>query len=447
MLARESWRKISLDLEGASLINVLKVFSQQSGMNFIADQNVAGKSITLYMENVPIREALEKILSSYRLTYELDETSNIFVVKELMKPEVETITKVYALKYARINSSPINSSSTISKSGTSIVDAVRALLSSNGKLNEDSRTNSLIITDVPLQFPLIEETISKLDVPVPQVIIEVEIIDTTKNLVDSLGFNWNGASSLFTYTLPGHSFPDTSAFNSRGSRPGALTVGGSSTLSLSHLMQNSDTKVLARPKILTLSNEKAEIKITGDDVIGTVRTEDQDTQAVTVTAERAEIGVSLVVTPSVNTQTGEITMVLEPKVTSAEASGFTDADGNIFSNPQERSTKVTVVVGNNQTIIMGGLLRQDFNETKTKVPFLGDIPFLGALFRHRSKSVDKDREMLVFITPRIISEDGSRKISQLGAKLDTEILTQREQSGSGNRKQEIDKDLSIWDNK
>ncbi|MFC1646215.1 secretin N-terminal domain-containing protein [Candidatus Omnitrophota bacterium] len=449
LISRESWKKISLNLEGASLINVLKVFSQQSGLNFIAAQSVASKPITLYLEDVPIREALDKILDSYQLTYELDEDSNIFVVKRSTKPEVETITKIYPLKYARVTDSPIDSESTISHSGAGIVGVISTMLSPYGRLDEDSRTNSLIITEVPFMFEKIEKALAKLDVSVPQVVIEVEIIDTMKNLVDNLGFNWTSAGGLMTYTLPMHTFPSTSAFSPGGSTPLAMTIGGpaGTSLSLSQLKTHTDTKVLARPKILTLSNQKAEIKIIGDDVIGTTRTEDPEEGTVTVEAERGEIGVELIVTPSVNAQTGEITMVLEPRVTSVEDSGFQDESGNTFRNPQERSAKVTVVGSDNETIILGGLLRKDFSETKTKVPILGDIPFLGALFRHRSKSEDRDREMLVFITPRIVNKREFAEFNQLESRYDTEILSQREQSDYQYRRKEIDRTLTIWDNK
>lgn len=445
LIARESWRKISLDLEGASLLNVLKVFSQQSGLNFIAAQDVARQTITLYLEDVPIREALEKILNSYSLTYELDTDSNIFVVKKLIKPDADTITKIYSLQYARVNSSPLNTASAVNFIGSSLIDVLQSMLSAYGSLSEDSRTNSLIITDVPTQFEIIEQTIKELDVPIPQVVIEVEVIDTMKNLVDQLGFNWSVAAGLMTYTLPMHTFQSSGI--SGGSSPLAMTIGGppGTTLSLSQIMTHSDTKVLARPKILTLSNEQATIKITGDDVIGIVRTEDEDANSVSVSAERTEIGVELLVTPSVNIQNGKITMVLEPKVSSAEDSGFTDQDGNVFRNPKERSAKVTLVANDNETIILGGLLRQDLSETKSKVPFLGDIPFLGALFRYKNKSEGRDREMLVFITPRIINKAELAKSNQFASKYDTQILSQREQSDYQYRRDQIDRTLTIWD--
>ncbi|MBL7197863.1 MAG: hypothetical protein ISS47_07160 [Candidatus Omnitrophica bacterium] len=444
LISRQSWKKISLDLEGASLINVLKVFSQQSGLNFIAADNVAGKSITLYLEDVPIREALEKILNSYSLTYELDEDSNIFVVKELIRPEVETITRIYPLKYARVNSSPLNSASQISTAGTSLVDTVQSMLSPYGRLNEDSRTNSLIITDVPLQFNLIEETIRKLDVPVPQVIIETEIIDVKKSLVDQLGMQWSG--SLYTLTLASRTnlaFPFRGwTHDQTGVETGSISVPGSSSATLQLLITDTTTRTLARPRILTLSNETAEIKITGDEAVGTITTIDSESGVQNTSAERYEVGVSLKVTPSVNVSTGEITMVLESIVSSTQVSIL----GSSYYDPQERSAKVTVAVKDNQTVIIGGLLRKDLSDTRTKMPILGDIPFLGSIFRHKNKT-DQDRELLVFITPRIVRDGGVDLAKSTEQNYNRDILSQREQSDYQYRKEEIDKALTIWDNK
>ena len=445
LIAQESWKKISLDLERASLINVLKVFSQQSGLNFIAAQEVADLPVTLYMENVPIRAALDKILDSYELTYELDEGSNIFVVKELIKPEeIKTITRVYTLQYARINSSPLNSESSVSTSGSSLVDALNDILSSEGRISEDSRTNSLIITDLPMRFEPIEEMIRKLDVPIPQVVIEAEIIDTNKQLLDTLGMQWSG--SLYTLTLAGRdglAFPFQSWMNRdevTEITTGSVSVPADSvSATLQLLMTDTDTKVLARPKILTLSNETAEIKITGEEAVGTVTTVDESGNTNT-SAERYEVGVSLRVTPSVNASTGEITMVIEPTVSSVEASNLSG-----YFDPQERSAKATVSVNNGETVIIGGLVRKDISDVRTKMPILGDIPLIGALFRHKSVN-DQDRELLVFITPRIVKSGGVDLAKSTAREVyNKDILNQREQSDYRYRKEEIDKALSIWD--
>ncbi|MDD5618055.1 MAG: secretin N-terminal domain-containing protein [Candidatus Omnitrophica bacterium] len=449
LMMQGSWRKISLDLENAPLLSVLKIFSQQSGLNFIASQEVAGRSVTLYLENVPVRDALNKILETYNLTYELDENSNIFVVRELVAgPEKDkTVTKVYTLKYARVNSSPLNKVSSNSTAGSSLADALNNLLSPDGKISEDSRTNSLIITDLPERFARLEEMINKLDVPVPQVLIEAEIIDVKKTLTDQLGMQWAG--SLYTLTLAGRTglaFPFQSWHNR--DEVTEITTGSISvptdtaSATLQMLITDVDTKILARPRILTLSNETAEIKITGNNAVGTVTTIDSQSGIENTSAERYEIGVSLKVTPSVNVETGEITMVLEPTVSSADVSVL----GTSYYDPQERSAKTTVSVKSNDTVVIGGLLRKDLSDTRKKVPVLGDIPLAGMLFRHKSKS-DQDRELLVFITPHIINNGSVNLAQSTEQNYNKQILQEREQSDYQYRKEEIDKALNVWDNK
>jgi type IV pilus secretin PilQ/predicted competence protein len=450
LIFRDPWKKISLDLEDASLLSVLKVFSQQSGMNFIAAQEVADRTVTLYLENVPIRDALDKILKTYNLTYELDEKSNIFVVKEFIPPPEpegldKTITKVYILKYARVNSSPLNSAASMSTSGSSLVDTLNSLISADGKISEDSRTNSLIITDIPERFARIEEMIRKLDVPIPQVLIEAEIIDVKKSLTDQLGMLWSG--TLYTLTLAsrdGFAFP-FNAWHNRDEKTnidtGSIAASGTAA-SLQLLLTDVDTKVLARPRILTLSNETAEIKITGNDAVGTVTTIDPESGVQNTSAERYDIGVTLKVTPVVNAETGEITMALEPTVSSVEVSSL----GTSYYDPQERSAKTTVCVKSNETVVIGGLLRKDLSDTRKKMPLLGDIPLAGLMFRHKSKT-DQDRELLVFITPHIVG-GGSVNLTQSAIPTyDKKVLSEREQSDYQYRKEEIDKALNVWDNK
>jgi type II secretory pathway component GspD/PulD (secretin) len=174
---------------------------------------------------------------------------------------------------------------------------------------------------------------------------------------------------------------------------------------LEFLTTQTDTKYLARPRLLTLSNETAEIKITTNEAVGleTTTTAAEGTSVTTRAAERAETGVSLKVTPQVNPQTGDITLLIEPKV--KEAKPGATFDGILFKDPEERGTKSIVRVKDGQTIIIGGLLRTEFSTALTKVPFLGDIPILGALFRHRYSGPNKERELLVFITPHIIKEE------------------------------------------
>jgi type II secretory pathway component GspD/PulD (secretin) len=178
-------------------------------------------------------------------------------------------------------------------------------------------------------------------------------------------------------------------------------------IQLDFLRTQTDTKFLARPRILTLNNETAEIKILTNETIGvTSLQQGQGTAAsVNTSAERAETGVSLRVTPQVDVDAGEITMFIIPTVKDTAVSSIRiggGATGSFYRDPEERSTKSTVRVKDGETVVLGGLIRNQTSTIITKLPVLGDIPLLGALFRHKEQSPGRERELLVFITPHIM---------------------------------------------
>ncbi|MBU1998309.1 MAG: secretin N-terminal domain-containing protein [Candidatus Omnitrophota bacterium] len=450
-------KKISMDFQLADLNDILKIFSIQSGMNFIASESVRERKISLYLDQVSVKEAMDKIFKANNLEYDLDDESNIFIVKDLGKPAVETKTKVFYLKYHSVPSSNIkkdleNNLQSISTStsttaetsgssdtGTSIVDVVSQVLSETGKISEDARSNSLIVTDVPNRFPFIEEIIARLDIPQPQVMLEVEMLDVSKNTVDKMGFNVTGMSR-FAITVAGAArstqFPLASFMPDIASNltEGIVSFPYDLTAAVGFLRTQSDTKYLARPSILTMNNEPAEIRITTLETVGqeTVTNDAGAGGTTTTSAERMETGVSLRITPQVNIETGEVTMYLYPSVkdtTTSTLSGVTAKD------PEERSTKSVVRVMDGDTVILGGLIRREVSNTVIKIPILGDIPLLGALFRGNIKDKDRDRELLVFITPRIVKDTHFTLAQASSRKVN---IPQREQNRPYDTRQRYD---------
>ncbi len=468
---------ISMDLKDASLKDVLKILSIQSSLNFIASEAVQDRTLTLYMEKVPLKEAMDKIFKANNLSYELDKEENIFIVRDWGKPAVETITEVFYLKHATVSSSSLkeemknyiledssttsSGSSSSSTSGTTsdsssdsedkgkwkvdddtgITLSVRKLLSSNGSVIEDFRTNSLIVTDIPSRMEVIRKVIASLDISVPQVMLEVEVLDVSKNVVDNIGFKFGQTpfSVAITGSAASMGFPYhnwTKIFNGPDGTiniNNASTDGGSYKAQLDFLRTQTDTKYLARPKILTLNNETAEIKIVTNEAIGVNAVQEGvgSSSNTTSSAERYETGVTLRVTPQIDLVSGEITMFVFPKVSEASTttSSFTSGgSAYTFLNPEVRSTKTTVRIQNGETVVLGGLIRNQNSTVITKLPFLGDIPFFGALFRHKSVSPGKDRELLVFITPRIVKDSGSVGLKAEGGEAKKMVLPPREQS-------------------
>ena len=480
LISKQSYRRISMDFKDANIKNILKVFSEQAGLNFIASQVVQDRLVTLYLNNVPLQEALNKIMSANNLTYELEPGSNIFIVKEWGKPEVETITKVYYMQYTRFKASKLQqvinrgpTAGTISGGGggggatgggtsgaggggtgassgdVGIEASIKAVLTSNGKLVADDRTNSLIITDIPSQFEVIERIIALLDVPTPQVMIEVEMLDVSKRTIDQLGVDTGAGTHIMQITGASRQtrFPNFFADGLSLSNPsftyGTLSAAVFSAV-LDFLTADTKTKFLARPRILTLSNESAEIKITTNEAIGlkTETASSEGTATTTQEAERFETGVSLKVTPQVDATNGLVTMFIEPVVAQTKTGGTFGSQ--TFKDPEIRSSATTLRIKNGETIVVGGLIRTNEDTTIKKMPIIGDVPIVGALFRHKSRSVE-ERELIVFITPHIVGFDNVVALAKSDASLPSN-MPHREQTSAVLRKEEVDNTLERWEN-
>ncbi|MBU4334592.1 MAG: secretin and TonB N-terminal domain-containing protein [Candidatus Omnitrophica bacterium] len=461
LLKKKYDKTISMDFKDAALNDVLKIFSQQSGLNFIAATSVADKSVNLYLDNVPVEEALERILSANDLTYEIKSGSNIFVVTTLTRPSVNLITRMYPLRHTSVPSSKIYTTLSTSSGGGSatsgILDAVKAILTSDGAVIEDTRTNSLVVSDIPSQFPIIEQTITKLDVRIPQILIEAEMLDINTDVLEDLGAKFGKTPVSFTGASKNSYFPfntdniidDTVGANRQGVISSEYTL---STLSFAgfsaavdFLKTKTDTRNLARPRILTLNNETAVIHIKTDEAIGLASTSNDSSSSssteTTSEAERVETGVFLTVTPQANIYTGEITMAIEPKVVQARTGGTFGEGTNrqTFKDPEERGTRSILRVNNGDTVMLGGLLRTDKVRTGTSVPIISKIPILGMAFRHKHLE-EEERELIIFITPRIVEDNNIPNILSSGSG---NIV--REQEIPTKRLDKINKELSTFE--
>jgi len=431
-------KKISMDFQNAALIDVLKIFSKQTNLNLVSSEEIANKRVTVYLDNVPVEQALTQILRANNLTYEIEPGTDIYIVKPIQKASVELVTRVYQLKHASVSKSKINTLITVTSedggSGSSsdaedacIKTAIEAVLTEKGSINEDQRTNSLIVTDIAANFPIIEQTIARLDVPVAQILIEVEMLEVAKSIADTIGIEWGDSPLVFTGGIKETAFPfagdgliweDPNAINYGADRITTGTMNATGlTATLQFLKSKTDTKNLARPRILTLNNQAAEIKITTDEAIGVQQETTSGGEGISSSsteAERVETGVSLVVTPQANPETGIITLAVQPKVTIAKA-GQTFGTSS-FRDPEERSAKAILKIASGDTVIIGGLMREETTNIEKKVPIFGDLPVLGRLFRHTDLS-STERELIIFLTPHILPEPTDAATQALPKKL------------------------------
>lgn len=451
--------KISMDLENVAMVDLLKALSQQSKLNFISTEAVRERKITLYVENAPLKEAIDIIFKANNLIYEYFPGANMFIVKEMGKPSIELKTKVYKLKYVRVENSRIQkevneliageeSDSEDDDEDEGLLEGIKKVLSEYGKVVSEPITNSLIVVDVPAQFPLIDEVIKTLDVSQPKVLIEVEMLDVSKSIIDNIGFKWGTTDNPgFSGSFTGGSYDTVFPFPKRflnsidwTSTPDrTLTLGtldfSTFNVLMGFLTRDNSTRFLARPKILTLSNETSEVNLTTDEAIGLTTTVTSD-GVITQEVERTETGTKLRVTPQVNSITGDITMVVEVFNKSATESDFElsgSTSGKIM-NPESRGTTSVLRMKSGETLLIGGLIRDINNESVSKVPFLGDIPLMGKLFTQKTKN-NEERELLIFLTPKIIQEN--MQLTSVAASMEP-----REQSMISSRQSAIDNMLN-----
>lgn len=394
---------ISMDFQDAPLKQILKIFSQQAGMNFVAAETIQDKKVTLFLEKVSVQDALNSILGANGLAFEKQEGTNIFMVKDMGGPPIALQTRIFKLSYAAVAGAQAGEEA----AGTGIENVIKEMLSVNGKLIVDSRTNTLLVTDVPFVLIKIEEVLKELDVKTSQVLISAEILEVSVDTLKRLGVEWGSSTGQFlTYT--GGSRSTFWPFK-EGLFKGATqtdTLGSVSFASFTGVLQaiktDAATQYLARPRLLTLNNRAAEMKITRNAAVAstTVTVSQGGSPQTTTSLERYEVGTTLKVTPHIN-KDDYITMTIEPSVSRVKEASF----GSGYYDPLTRSSKTTIMIKDGETVVIAGLLSREDSDSNRKVPLLGEVPLFGAVFTRDTKQ-RSDTEILIFITPRIIKEEG-----------------------------------------
>lgn len=451
-------KKISLDFQDIEVRRVLQLLADFTGINMVAADTVQG-NITLRLKDVPWDQALDIILK----TKNLDKRRNgnviwIAPVAELIKAEEEEAkaiaqsvklaplqTEYIQLNYAKAadieklitegkNASNSRSGTSNSTANTDpLGDSVGSLLSPRGTVSVDPRTNTLIINDTAQKIDQIRGMIDLLDVSVKQVMIEARIVRATTDFTKEMGVKWGILSQGITnnnHLLVGGS--DTTLWNLREpeldeerggytyeiERPqnlnvdlGVTSAGASRIafglislsdfmldLELSALQADGYGEVISTPKVLTADKQQA--KVASGTQIPYQSAEGGGVNAVSTT-EFIDATLSLDVTPSI-TPDGKVQMNLN--ITS-DSPGAPTPTGQLTIN--KNSINTNVLVDNGETVVLGGIFEQQTANSQTKVPFLGDIPYLGRLFRKDIKS-DNKRELLIFVTPRIVNDSVSR---------------------------------------
>jgi type IV pilus secretin PilQ/predicted competence protein len=458
--------RIVVRVKAAPLATFLDTISAQAKVNFIITEGLEEKRITAFLQNVTVREALQILLEIKGLTYQRIGKSNTYVVSPRAKGVPNRITRIYTMNFVPLmptdgavkdfspkssnnqaqiaaagagNKSPAESGGSESSAATAtILQVLRSVMTKDyGNVAVDSRTNSLIITDIPEVFPQVEQILAELDKKAPQVIIEAQIVEIDSDKAQNLGLEWGASDgTLATYTGPArdtsfpmnlpknlnnaHFFDPVTNVVGRVSNSG--TSGAASTVLFGNglltgivdltqlkvvlraLVARTEARFLGKPKILTLNNKQALIQISQDQAVSVQQTTTGLSSGVSqsgATIERYQTGLTLRVTPQIN-RDGYISMIVEPSFTDVIASKLSSSGVPIF-DPTTRAATTMVRVKNGQTLVLGGLLESRETKVVRKVPLLGYIPLIGWLFTS-TQNQRTNTDLVIFITPTIVND-------------------------------------------
>ncbi|GIL04079.1 MAG: hypothetical protein AMXMBFR72_14110 [Betaproteobacteria bacterium] len=420
--------RLSLNFQNVDVRSLLQVIADFTNLNIITSDSVQG-SITLRLKDVPWDQALDIILQSKGL--DMRKNGNVIIVAprdELAtkeKLELEARNQIADLEPLRTENFVVNyqKADDVRKL---LVDEKQRLLSKRGSVVVDPRTNQLFVQDTAARLEEVRRLLGRIDIPVPQVLIEARIVEADDKFSQNLGVRFGfaritngewvnaGAGSTFTTgtgtgaggtntitignrTVTNPNFVNLPAGTIGGFQPGTfgLTLFNSSVtrlvnLEISALEADGRGKIVSSPRVITADKVKAIIEQ------GTEIPYQQATSSGATSISFRKAVLKLEVTPQI---TPEGAIFLDVKV-NKDSRGQDTASGPAIDT---KNVQTQVLVENGGTVVLGGIYEQIERSTVTKVPLLGDIPVLGTLFKNRQRVNDRT-ELMIFITPRVVSE-------------------------------------------
>ena len=415
--------KLSLNFQDIEVRSVLQLIADFTDLNLVASDTVSGR-ITLRLKNVPWDQALELILKTKGLDQR--QVGNVLLVAPAAeiaareKLQLENQKQISELAPLRTEFVQIRyaSASELFNLFNSAGSSGQRMLSERGSVIVDERTNAIILTDTADRLEEFRRVISQLDIPVRQVLIEARIVTANATFQEQFGIAWGGGGidvqndairfggsqetltelqnilvdGTGQITTPGDLVVDLGV-----AQAGATSFGIGLTsadflidLELSALAADGHAEVVARPKVITADKSPAVIESGVE-----IPYQEATSSGATSTSFKDAV-LSLEVTPQI-TPDDRIIMELNVKQ---------DTVGQVFNGVPSINTneiQTEVLVDNGQTVVLGGIFQTDKNISTTKTPFLGDIPYVGRLFKRTVERDDK-QELLIFITPRIVAD-------------------------------------------
>lgn len=411
-----SGKPISLNFQNIDVRTVLQIIADYNGFNLVTSDSISG-SITLRLDGTPWDQALDIVLRVKGLDKRME--GNILMVapteelaareaRELKaKQQVEKLeslhTEFMQINYARAT----EVADLLQSDGTSFI-------SDRGAISVDQRTNTLLIKDTRKSIENVRKAIEFLDVPVKQVIIEARMVTVKDNVSEELGVRWgvsdrqgtdgysgtlDGAQTISTGTIPNIgdrlnvNLPVNSPAGSIAFHVAKLIDGTILDLELSALERENKGEIIASPRIMTANQQKARIE-QGTEI---PFVQAASSGATTVMFKKAVL--SLEVTPHI---TPDDRVILELIITQDTRGDTVQTGTGAATAIDTQRIETQVLVENGETIVLGGIFQQQIVKAVSKVPLLGDIPYLGRAFRSDSELTEKT-ELLIFVTPKIVT--------------------------------------------
>ena len=420
--------RISLNFQDIEVRAVLQLIADFTELNLVASDTVSGR-ITLRLQNVPWDQALELVLKTKGL--DKRQIGNVLMVApaaeiaERERQQIEANKQIAELaplqsEFVRIRYASAASVVQLFSAGS---EEGGSLISPRGSVVVEPRTNSLIITDTAPKLAEIRDLIELVDIPIRQVMIEARIVIAQSDATKNLGIEWGGAylnndgdsitsvsgntenvvglnESVINGTQPSVSYPGALLVDLGVTRNSGFAIGFTSgdlflTAELSALEAAGEGEVVSQPKVITGDKQQASIK-SGTEI---PYQESSASGETTVTFKDAVL--SLDVTPNI---TPDDRIMLDLQVNQDSVGELVPSgQGGFIPSIDTTQLNTQVLVGNGETVVLGGVFKTEDIESVNKVPFFGDLPYIGAFFRNQSTS-HKKTETLIFITPRILAE-------------------------------------------
>ena len=419
--AESAESNISIDFKDADIHNVLRLLAEKSGVNIVAGEEVKGR-VTVRLVDVPWESARAVILKTYGLVYSREESIvRVTTVENLKKEDLATM--VFALNYTPAKE---------------VSMAVTHMLSERGKISFDERMSLLIVTDIAVNLTQIGAVIERVDARTAQVLVEAKIIEVSLGEEENIGINWSvlkgvsvGTSGVsreydrtktdtkedthifsqgpISGTPPWQgTYPDYTAEHNLLSevkdittdiRKAILSVDDFKVV-LSALKERTDFNLVSSPRVVTTNGREARIVVGKKVPIPQYEyNEERDVYRLTG-YEYKDIGVVLKVTPVISADK-YVTLLVHPEVSEIEGWTAPPLEVPIIKT---RETDTQVLLKDGDTLAIGGLITDAPKETINKVPFLGNIPFLGWLFTHKKIESEKI-DLVIFLTATILEDE------------------------------------------